>query len=129
MVLIQCLLLASILVTSQSNAQSRLGFSKKEILEEFEKYNPEFEMKDDGRNYVHFGMDRAVVFQYFNENDLCDMSIIVPRESDDLNFFVQLYNEQYVVLNDRNWKMYSENDTIASIELVHHDGLTFFVWK
>jgi hypothetical protein len=116
-------------MASTSHAQSRLGYSKLEILEEFREYNPEFERNENGTNSIHFKMDRAVVFQYLNENGICDMSVIVPRSDNDLNFFVQMYNELYVNINDRNWKMYLENGTISSIELVHHNDLTFFVWK
>jgi hypothetical protein len=115
--------------TSTGNAQSRLGHSKSQILEEFAQFNPVFEIKENGDSVIHFTMDRAVVFQYINGEGFCNMSIIVPRDRDNLNYYVQKYNEQYVVLNDRNWKMYSENGTIAAIELVHHEGLAFFVWK
>jgi hypothetical protein len=126
---VKFLFLLSILMASTSYAQSRLGYSKLEILEEFREYNPEFEIKENGTNSIHFKMDRAVVFQYLNEKEICDMSVIAPRSDNDLNFFVEMYNELYVNIDDRNWKMYSENGTISSIELVHHNDLTFFVWK
>jgi hypothetical protein len=112
-----------------SIAQARLGHTRTDIFETFKEYNPTFEIKEDGSRLIHFKMDRALVFQYLNENDICNMSVIVPIDQGDLNFFVEMYNRQYVIVDERNWKMYAENGEIASIELVHHDDLTFFVWK
>ena len=66
---------------------------------------------------------------YFDEENICALTVIAPNDQGDLNYFVELYNSQYVIINPKQWKMYSENGTINTIELITNNGTTFLIWK
>lgn len=118
-----------LLCTLDCFSQARLGSSRSEIYEEFRTYNPRFENNDEGQPYMHFQMERAVIMHYFNENNICVLTAIAPNKQGDLNFFVEMYNNQYVIISPTVWKMYSQNGAISTIELINNNGTTFFIWK
>jgi hypothetical protein len=112
-----------------ANGQARIGKSKESLTDEFQEYKPKFDISTDGKPYMHFEMKYSIVFHYFNEDEICTMSVILPKEEGMLNYLVELYNKSYVIVDDRNWKMYAENGAIATIQLVSENETSFFVWQ
>jgi hypothetical protein len=110
-------------------SQARLGLSRSEIYKEFSEYNPQFEINDGGLPYMHFQMERATVMHYFDVDNICVLTAISPNNQGVLNYYVEVYNKKYVIISPKEWKMYSENGNIATIELITNDGTTFFLWK
>lgn len=111
--------------------QARLGSSAADIKSEFweSKYKLKSDYDKDGDYYITIETERATVFYYFNTDKVCTSTVIAPDNQGALNFYVELYNKQYVIVSSTKWKMYSENG-IANIELVYpKDGGYFFVWK
>jgi hypothetical protein len=46
-----------------------------------------------------------------------------------LNYFVEEYNKNYVIVDSMNWRMYSNDGTISAISLVTSDsGRAYFLW-
>jgi hypothetical protein len=123
------LLLILMLVPIFGNSQARLGSTRVDLFEEFAQYFPKYETPINGEPHMHFEMERALVVYYFNKANECTLSVIAPKNQGDLNFFVEIYNKQYVIISPTEWRMYSENGNIATIELVSNKGTTFFVWK
>jgi len=113
-----------------SFSQARLGSSAQEIKSEYweSKYNVESGYNDDEIYYVSLETDRASVVHFFNNDKICVMSIIAPDNQGALNFYVENYNNQYVIVSSTEWKMYSKNG-IAKIKLIYpDDGGFYFVW-
>ena len=111
--------------------QARLGTSAADIKSEFweNKYNLKSGYDKDGDHYITIETERATVIYYFNTDKVCTSTVIAPDNQGALNFYVELYNKQYVIVSSTKWTMYSENG-IANIELVYpKDGGYFFVWK
>jgi hypothetical protein len=123
------LLLILMLVPIFGISQARLGSTRNEIYNEFELYYPKFEISEDGLAYMHLETERSLLLYYFNNENLCNISVIAPKTQGDLNFFVEQYNNSYVIMGPTEWRMYSANGAISTIELVTHNGNTFFVWK
>jgi hypothetical protein len=46
------------------------------------------------------------------------MNILIPHTQEDLKHFIELYNKEYVIISDTEWKMYSKNN-VATIELIY----------
>jgi hypothetical protein len=123
------LLLILMLVPMFGISQARLGSTRAELFDEFAQYFPKFESPINGEPHMHFEMERALVIHYFNRENICVLSVISPKNQGDLNFFVEMYNNQYVIVSSTEWRMYSENGNIATVELVSNKGTTFFIWK
>lgn len=107
--------------------QARLGMSISDIRSEFSdsSYNLKSGFDDDGDYYITIETERATVFYFFNSQKICYLTIIVPDNQGALNYYVELYNNQYVIVSSKQWKMYSENG-IANIELIFPDGGGYF---
>jgi hypothetical protein len=111
--------------------QARLGTSASDIKSEFGEtsYNLKSGYDSDGDYYITVKTERANVVYYFNSAGICTSTIIAPDNQGALNFYVELYNKQYVIVSSTEWKMYS-NGGIASVKLVFpDDGGYFFVWQ
>lgn len=119
-----------VLISSSLHAQARIGASISEIRQEFweTKYNLKGDYDDDGDYYIQIDIERATVFYYFNEEKICYMTVISPDNQGALNYFVELYNNNYVIVSETKWKMYSK-DGIANIELIFDGDFPFFIWK
>ena len=119
--------IASIIVFGQA----RLGSSAAEINSEFEEsiYNQENGYDDDGDLFISIDTERASVIYYFNSEEICYLTLIAPDDQGAINYYVELYNEQYVVESPTKWKMYSE-EGIANIELLYPEtGGCVFRWS
>lgn len=111
--------------------QARLGTSATDIRSEFSEssYNLKSGYDDDSDYYITVKTERATVVYYFNSDKICYLTLIGPDNQGALNFYVELYNKQYVIVSAKEWKMYSENG-IAKIELVYPEsGSFFFRWS
>ena len=65
----------------------------------------------------------------FNTDKVCTASIIIPDNDGALNFYVEMYNEQYVIISSKNWNAYTSQG-VANIELIYpEEGGTYFIWK
>jgi hypothetical protein len=115
-------------LTFNVNGQIRLNSNKSEIKSEFfeSKYSLE-EMNIDGIDAISIFTDRANILYMFNSNNVCKISILVPHTQGDLNYFVESYNNRYVILSDNEWKMYTENG-IAEIKLLYDADKPAFRW-
>ena len=89
-----------------TKAQSRIGYSEAQIKNDFSTYSFEEGYTDDGTKYIYFKDDRALIVYYFGENGLCTITGIFPLTQGSLNFFVQQYNKQYVIISSTQWQAY-----------------------
>lgn len=112
-------------------SQARIGSSVTEIKNEFweRKYNLTPEYDEYGDYFITIETSLATVFYYFDSDNICNTTLIVPNDEGILNYYVELYNKQYVILSPTKWKMYN-NYGYYEIELCFlDDGISFFMWK
>lgn len=112
-------------------AQSRLGYSVSEIRQEFSesKYNLKSNYDKNNNFYISISTETSSVVYYFNSNDKCIITFIVPDNQGSLNAYVESYNKQYVIVSPTQWKMYC-SEGIAEIKLVYgDDGGYYFIWN
>lgn len=124
-------LLIVFLFTVNSFSQARLGSFAEEIKNEF--WEDEYGLKegytDDNIYYLSLRMDRVSVLYYFNYDKICQFTIIIPDDQGALNYIVENYNNQYVIVSSTEWKMYSKNG-ISKIQLIYdEEGGYYFMWS
>jgi hypothetical protein len=108
-------------------SQSRMGFSESEIRKEFSESKFEVGYTDSRIKYISTLFDRLYVVYFFNNNNICYMTSATPTDGGMVNFLVENYNKKYVIVDDRNWKSYTENG-ILYISLVEVQGNLTFVY-
>jgi hypothetical protein len=111
--------------------QARNGNSAADISAEFSEriYDLKSGLTKDGDYYILIKTERASVLYNFDSDKVCTTSVILPENDGALNFYVEMYNKQYVIISPTSWKAYS-NQGIADIELVYPEGGgTYFIWK
>lgn len=111
--------------------QARVGSTATYIKSEFSEsiYDLKSGLTKEGDYYILIKTERASVLYNFDSDKVCTSSIIVPDDDGALNFYVEMYNKEYVILSPTSWKMYSSQG-ISDIELIYPEGGgTFFLWK
>lgn len=114
-----------------SYSQVRLGFTSDEVKNEFweDKYNLNEGYTIDDIYFINIRGDRANVFNYFDYDKVCFFSTVIPDDQGSLNYYVEQYNSQYVIISSTEWKMYSKNG-IAKIKLNYDgEGGYYFTWS
>ena len=111
--------------------QSRLGSTASEIKSEFweNTYNQKSGYDKDGDYYITITTPKATVTYYFKTDKICYLTAIIPDNQGALNFYVEQYNKQYVIVSSKQWKMYSDGG-IANIQLIYPEGGGYyFLWS
>jgi len=98
-------------------AQARLGSSEKDIRQEFNSKTFSSGYTDKGDRYISYEDTDVFVLYYFDENNICDYCVVKPQTRGLLNTYVERYNNQYVIVSNKDWKMYNDNG-ILCISLV-----------
>jgi hypothetical protein len=96
----------------QSMAQSRLGYTEAQIKEEFYGSTINSSVTNEGVKYLMIEFEDATVAHYLNKEKICYKSIMIPHTQRKLNYFVELYNREYVIISDTEWKAYVNNGII-----------------
>lgn len=120
------ILIAIVLLSFKAQSQSRLGFSYSEILTEF-KVNFEYTTgyAEDLGKYLRFDMLTADVTYYFHEDNTCYTVLLIPNSEEDMHSYVEKYNSKYTIIDDANWKVYS-NGSVVNIELLYAESSGYF---
>lgn len=121
------LVLLTLLFTFAVNAQARLGVTYNDVYEEYRYLTPTVTTEKQGL-CLDVTTPTVQLLYYFDEDKNCKTTIIYPKSQGILNGYVERYNNNYVIVSNTEWKMYSQN-TISSIKLVSYEDLIFFVWE
>jgi len=121
--------LVLIFIITYSYGQARLGSTIDDIKKEFTdpslKLTPWF---DKGMAYIDITIPRALVVYSFNTEGICAMTVIIPNTVGNLNYYVERYNNSYVILSTTKWRMYNDTGSFL-IELKYpEEGGYWLIW-
>lgn len=122
------LLLIALTFGFNTFGQSRIGYTEKQIISEFSEFNFKPGRTEDGIKFISSVGERLMIIHYFNNQGISVMCSATPLDVGMLNFLVEKYNKNYVILSDRKWKYYDQNGNILKIELVEISNLLTFIF-
>jgi hypothetical protein len=93
-------------------SQSRIGFSEREIRNEFSAETFKVNFTDKGIKYIYFTSDYMTAMYFLNSENICTHCIAIPNNVGTLNALVQRYNKEFVIINDVSWKYYTGSNII-----------------
>src|SRR5690554_7645843 len=112
-----------------SFSQARIGSSLADIQNEFSdaKYELKTYSKDNGSKEVIIQHEFGKVTYVFHENR-CIFTTIMPKTQKYLNYYVENLNDTAVRINDKEWKLYTNNGGILSIRLLFFEETGPVFW-
>lgn len=124
LILIFCLLIIN------SYSQARIGFSYRDIYNEFSMYDTKTEepQNENQKLMLTVNMSLLTVIYYFNSEKISFKTVIYPKTLEVQNALVDLYNRKYEVISPTHWKMYNDKEYV-DIELYLIEKSSFFVWE
>lgn len=122
------LILALVFSMSYTKAQGRIGYSEWEIRSEFPEKTFKSGNDKDGDKWIEMETDISSVRYYFNalHDWNCYLTMIIPDNQAALNFLVEKYNKEYVIISETKWKMYGNNG-ITKINLIFADDGGYYI--
>ena len=116
-------------LTSTLFCQARIGYTREQIMNEFYYWSFDSGISNDGSSKISTtSYDRGYLIYYFDSYGYCNFCVLAPNTTGDLNYFVQKYNKECVIISETSWKAYTKNG-IIDIQLVYTENSVFFIYK
>jgi len=110
-------------------SQARIGYTKNDIKKEYE-HNLNFKILKDGHGeFFQVKLQSSITYYYFDMDDLCYMTIIVPNGILDKESLIRDYNSRYKKTSNDKWELKEKFGT-CNIELRNQsNGGYYFLWR
>ena len=90
--------------------------------------NAKMQTSDVGDHYITSTGDDIYWVYYFNDADYCFATLLFPLSYDMMYAIIELFNDQYIVVSDTQWKIYSRGIVIDVTLDKDDDGIYFFMY-
>lgn len=117
------LLLLSLCVKSQT----RIGFTEAEIRAEFYERTFKTYYTKTGMKFIYYTSNEMEVGYAFNKDGKCNLCTIQPLTQSVLNYYAERFNKDYVIINEKHWKWYNNNN-IVDIMLLQEGSYSYFLF-
>lgn len=109
-------------------SQARLGRNFYEVNQEYAENYSVTKDKFEGNNVLTIEMNKAFIKHLFDSNNNCILSMIVPKSTIDVQYYVERYNKELVIMSPIEWRFYVGN-AIAKVSLeTTNDNSIVFIW-
>jgi hypothetical protein len=121
------IMLVLLSIVAPAFSQARLGRSFYEINQEYEENYSVVIDKFKDNIVLNIDMDRAVIKHLFDSNDICILSLIAPKNNIDVQYYVERYNKELVIMSPTEWRFYVGNSIAkVSLETLDDNSIVFF---
>ena len=118
--------LITFLLTSTTYGQARINYSKTEIELEWIDLGKHDQSIED--RWISYNFPLAEVMYLFNKENVCHTTLILPKNGDGLQFFINKYNKDLTLVSEFRWVLI-ENGINMYVELLFlEDGTYYFRW-
>jgi hypothetical protein len=121
------IMLVLLSIVAPAFSQARLGRSFYEINQEYEENYSVVIDKFKDNIVLNIDMDRAVIKHLFDSNDICILSMIAPKSNIDVQYYVERYNKELVIMSPTEWRFYVGNSIAkVSLKTLDDNSIVFF---
>lgn len=99
-----------------SYSQARINYTRTQIAKEFKDNSSTTGFDKKFGPYVTYDMGYYSCTYFFKNNDKCYQVLVIIYEEEDLNIFINHYNETLIKETDFVWKKY-ENGAVLTVTL------------
>ena len=122
------ILLVLLAMATSVFSQARLGRSIFEIKAEYTN-NSVTEQRLENNDMLLIDLSRAYVKHVFDDQGDCILSLIIPKDSPAVQFYVEKYNKELVIISPTEWRFYV-GGSIAQVKLITTDDRSImFLWS
>jgi len=122
------IMLVLLSIVAPAFSQARLGRNFYEVNQEYAENYSVTKDKFEGNNVLTIEMNNAFIKHLFDSNNNCILSMIVPKNTIDVQYYVERYNKELVIMSPIEWRFYVGN-AIAKVSLeTTNDNSIVFIW-
>ena len=115
-------------IVAPAFSQARLGRNFYVVYQEYAENYSVTKDKFEGNNVLTIEMNNAFIKHLFDSNNNCILSMIVPKNTIDVQYYVERYNKELVIMSPIEWRFYVGN-AIAKVSLeTTNDNSIVFIW-
>lgn len=114
----------------ESKSQPLFGYTPSEIRNEFPNESWTYDKWGDNKDMLmmSFSTQTFDVAYLFNQNNKSVFTSISPTKQGTLQYFIETYNNRYVIISNTKWKLYKEGSIFVCELMQRKDGSYFFFW-
>jgi hypothetical protein len=114
-----------LLLSLNTLAQGRLGYSYSELFTEFESNIASYENNTLLLEFAFFHVSHV-----FNENNVCVLSVIYVNTKEKAQYFFNKYNTEFITINGNKWiAVYEGFNTICEARYINEKSVIAFTWS
>jgi hypothetical protein len=122
------IMLVLLSIVAPAFSQARLGRNFYVVYQEYAENYSVTKDKFEGNNVLTIEMNNAFIKHLFDSNNNCILSMIVPKNTIDVQYYVERYNKELVIMSPIEWRFYVGN-AIAKVSLeTTNDNSIVFIW-
>ena len=122
------IMLVLLSIVAPAFSQARLGRNFYKVYQEYAENYSVTKDKFEGNNVLIIEMSKAFIKHLFDSNNNCILSMIVPKNTIDVQYYVERYNKELVIMSPIEWRFYVGN-AIAKVSLeTTNDNSIVFIW-
>ena len=110
-----------------AKSQTRIGYTESQIRSEFYEKTFQTLYTQNGNKVIYWRDYDKEVSYGFDNSGLCTVSMIQPFKQGLLNYYVEKFNKDYVIVDETHWKWYN-NSSIVYIRLSQEGSYSFFIF-
>lgn len=122
------LILILTLLSTSLKAQPLLGYSKSEVVQR-KGYGYTVDALETGGYRLTYDDQTSIDMYFFNNDAVCLMSTFGTKLASKVNTMVEDYNNTSVIIDNFNWKYYTDDGQVVYISLRRYAGITTFVYS
>jgi len=121
------IMLVLLSIVAPAFSQARLGRNFYEVNQEYAENYSVTKDKFEGNNVLTIEMNKAFIKHLFDSNNNCILSMIVPKNTIDVQYYVERYNKELVIMSPTEWRFYVGNSIAkVSLETLDDNSIVFF---
>jgi len=123
------LLIPLLLITNFLNAQHRIGRTKAEIIKEFANEKFSSTKLNGDQELLLLVTDTVACFYQIDKKGICVMTMFRPLTNLALKHYIENCNKNYIIENDKSWKVYTTDNGIITVKLglIKDENESFYI--
>lgn len=109
--------------------QARLNKSEVEIRTSLPDIDMTRGWTNDGGKYLTAEFPQGIFIYYFDEYGYTNLNLQIPRNMDETNTLVEIYNARYVATSKTSWTAYLDGGGVMQITMIYDDELQRYIFR
>ena len=119
-----------LLIPGLSKSQPLFGYNPSQVREEHLDANWHYDKYGDAKDLLvmYYDTESIRTMYFFDYRNVSTGTVILPKNKGILQWFIETYNNRYVIIDNTHWKFYNDGSVFRCSLEQTNDGRYYFDW-